>query len=139
MKTLMLGNDEWIASWTNTHFGYGGPGKYDMAMGIIHDNELVGSVMFHAYNGHDVELSIYGPNSLDLGIVRKIVRLAVDQLGVSRITVRTARNNKTMTRGITKLGWEYEGIRHCAYGEYDAVMYGLYGKKLMRLAGKVMQ
>lgn len=134
----MLGNDEWIANWTKSKFGFGS-GNYDMAIGIIDDEELVGSALLHAYNGHDVEVSYYGPKTIDLGVMRKLARLCVDNLGVSRITVRTARNNKTMTRGITKLGFQYEGIRHNAYGEYDAIMYGLYGKKLMRLAGKVLQ
>lgn len=134
----MLGNDEWIAGWTTERFGFQA-GRYDMAIGIVDDNELIGSALLHAYNGHDVEVSYYGPKTIDLGVMRKLARLCVDNLGVSRVTVRTARNNKTMTRGITKLGFQYEGIRHCAYGKYDAVMYGLYGKNLMRLAGKVLQ
>jgi RimJ/RimL family protein N-acetyltransferase len=134
----MLGNDEWIANWTQTKFGYH-TGNYDLAVGVVDDHELVGAVIMHSYNGHDVEVSYYGPKTIDLGVMRKVARLCVDNLGVSRVTVRTARNNKIMTRGIKKLGFEYEGIRHCAYGEYDAVMYGLYGRKLMRLAGKVLQ
>ena len=134
----MLDNDKWIATWTQIHFGCGS-GHYDMAIGIVDDGDLVGSALLHAYNGHDVEVSYYGPKTIDLGVMRKLARLCVDNLGVSRITVRTARNNKTMTRGITKLGFQYEGIKHNGYGEYDAVMYGLYGKKLMRLAGKVLQ
>lgn len=134
----MLGNDEWIANWTTQRFGYG-PARYDMAIGIVNDEELIGSAMLHAYNGHDVEVSYYGPQTIDLGVMRKLARLCVDNLGVSRITVRTARNNKTMTRGITKLGFKYEGIKHFGYGKYDAIMYGLYGRNLLRLAGKVLQ
>ena len=44
-----------------------------------------------------------------------------------------------MTKGIKKVGFEYEGIRHAAYGNRDAVMYGLWGKNLARLAGKTLQ
>lgn len=110
-----------------------------MAIGIMDEGDLVGSVLVHGYTGCDLEASYYGPKTMNLGIVRKLVRIAIDQLGVSRITVRTARNNKTMTRKIKKLGFQYEGIRKCGYGEYDAVMYGLYGHNLMRLAGRKLQ
>lgn len=134
----MLGNDEWIATWTRNRFGYS-PGNYDMAIGVIDDGELIGSVLVHNYNGCDLEVSYYGPKTMDLGVLRKLGKVFIDTLGVSRITARTARNNKAMTRGIKKLGFEYEGIRKHGYGKYDAVMYGLYGKKLMRLAGKEMQ
>lgn len=138
MKTLILNKDPAIVAWTAQRFGYQVK-SYDMAIGIADDNLLVGSFVIHGYTGSDMEISYYGPRTLDLGVIRKLARIAIDQLGVSRITVRTARNNKTMTRGIKKLGFEYEGIRHNAYGEYDAVMYGLYGAKLMRLAGRKLQ
>lgn len=138
MKTLILNKDPAVVAWTAQQFGYQ-VRSYDLAIGIAEEDSLVGSVLVHGYTGCDMEVSYYGPKTMNLGIIRKLVRIAVDQLGVARITVRTARNNKTMTRGIKKLGFEYEGIRHCGYGEYDAVMYGLYGHKLMRLAGRTMQ
>ena len=138
MKHLLAGCDEEVAQWTYNKFGYR-PAHYDMALAVIDDGALVASVLFHAYNGPDVELSYFGPNTMTLGIVKQIMNVAVNHLGVSRVTVRTARNNKIMTRKIKKIGFEYEGIRKHGYGQYDAVMYGLYGDKLARLAGKVMQ
>lgn len=138
MKTLILNNDPAIVAWTTQRFGYQVK-SYDLAIGIADDSILVGSFLIHGYTGSDMEISYYGPRTLNLGIIRKLARIVIDQLGVSRITVRTARNNKTMTRGIKKLGFEFEGIRRNAYGEYDAVMYGLYGHKLMRLAGRKLQ
>jgi RimJ/RimL family protein N-acetyltransferase len=138
LKTLALGHDAAVVEWAKATFGYQIM-NYDMAIGVVDEDRLVASVLVHNYNGSDLEASYYGPKTLDLGVLRKLVRIAVDQLGVSRITVRTARNNKTMTRGIKKLGFEFEGIRKHAYGEYDAVMYGLYGAKLMRLAGRKLQ
>ena len=138
MKTLLRDCDAELAAWVRSKFQYS-IGGYDMAVGILDDGALVGCFMFHAYNGHDVELSYFGPNTMDLGITRKIARIAVDELGVSRITVRTARNNKIIKRGIKKLGFEFEGIRKHGYGEYDAIMYGLYGRNLARMAGKALQ
>jgi RimJ/RimL family protein N-acetyltransferase len=107
-------------------------------LGIANEDGLVGACLFHAHNGPDVELSYYGPNTLTLSIVKRIAKIAVEYLGVSRITARTSRSNKMMTRGIKKIGFEYEGIRKCGYGNQDAVMYGLYGKNLARLAGKAL-
>ena len=138
MKNLVSGLDEHVARWTAENFNL--PIRsYDLAVGIIDGDRIVGSVIFNSYNGWDVEISYYGPNTMTLGLVKQIARVAVNQLGVSRITARTTRNNKQMTRGVKKIGFEYEGIRHNAFGEYDAIMYGLYGKKLAKLAGKAMQ
>lgn len=138
MKNLILGRDVEIAAWAFKTFGFH-PTQYCMAVGIASPEEgLVAACMFHAHNGPDVELSYYGPNTLTLDLVKKIAKVAVEVLGVSRITARTSRSNKTMTRGIKKIGFEYEGIRKCGYGSQDAVMYGLYGKNLAKLAGKVM-
>jgi len=138
MKNLILGRDVEIAAWAFKTFGFH-PTQYCMAVGIATPEDgLVAACLFHAHNGPDVELSYYGPNTLTLDLVKKIAKVAVEVLGVSRITARTSRSNKTMTRGIKKIGFEYEGIRKCGYGSQDAVMYGLYGKNLAKLAGKVM-
>ncbi len=135
MKQLLYGHDPQIAIWTQNTFGIN-PYKYDMAVGILEDGQLVGSVMWHAYRGHDIEISYYGPKTMTLGIARECARVAVDHFGVSRVTARTVKSNKTMTRGVKKIGFEYEGIVHAGCGNQDAVMYGLYGKNLARLAGK---
>ena len=39
-----------------------------------------------------------------------------------------------MKKGIKKIGFEFEGVRHNGYGKYDALMYGLYGANLAKLA-----
>lgn len=137
MKTFLLGRDVEVAGWAFKTFGFH-PTHYCMAVGIIEDGLLVAACMFHAHNGPDVELSYYGPKTLTLGLVKGLAKIAVEHLGVSRITARTSRSNKTMTRGIRKVGFQYEGVRKCGYGEQDAIMYGLYGRNLARLAGKVI-
>jgi len=136
MKQLIYGHDPQIAEWTKNTFGVH-PGKYEMAVGIIEDGQLVGSVMWHAWRIHDIEISYFGPRTMTLGIARECARVAIDHFGVSRVTARAAWTNKTMTRGVKKIGFEYEGIVHNGCGvDKDAVMYGLYGKNLARLAGK---
>ena len=138
MKVLAIGDDDLIKEWVYHSFGVYCT-QVNLSAAIIEDEKIVGAVFFHAHNGPDVELSYYGPNTLTLGILKKICKIAVDHMGVSRITVRTSKSNKIMNKGIHKLGWVYEGIRHHAYGDQDAVMYGLFGEKLARLAGKAMQ
>src|SRR6185437_4125038 len=119
MKNLILGRDVEIAAWAFKTFGFH-PTQYCMAVGIATPEDgLVAACLFHAHNGPDVELSYYGPNTLTLDLVKKIAKVAVEVLGVSRITARTSRSNKTMTRGIKKIGFEYEGIRKCGYGSQD--------------------
>lgn len=138
MKVLATGNDEMVIEWTYQNFGVLCT-KVDMALAVIDNNAIVGACFFQAHNGPDVELSYFGPNTLTLDLVRQIARIAVDHLGVSRITIRTAKSNKSLTKNAHKLGFVYEGIRHHAYGDEDAVMFGLFGEKLARLAGRVLQ
>ena len=133
---FVIGHDIAVANWTFTTFGMA-PTQFCMAIGIANPKgDLVASCLFHAHSGPDVELSYYGPNTLTLDLVKGIAKIAVEYLGVSRITARTSRSNKTVTRGIKGIGFAFEGIRKCGYGDEDAVMYGLYGKNLARLAGK---
>lgn len=132
MKRLLYGYDDQVAAWTANKFNIY-PGKYDMAVGIIEGDKIVGSVIWNAYRGHDIEISYYGPQTMTLGIARECARVAMDHFGVNRVTARTLRSNKTMTKGVKKIGFEYEGIIH---SDNDEVMYGLYGRNLARLAGK---
>ena len=139
MKTsFLLGRDVEVAAWAFKTFNFH-PTQFCMAIGIVEPEKgLVAACLFHAHNGPDVELSYYGPGTLTLPIVKRIAKIAVEYLGGSRITARTTKSNKTITRGIKGLGFEFEGIRKCGYGDHDAVMYGLFGKNLARLAGKAL-
>jgi len=138
MRILASGNDQLIIDWTYHNFGVLCT-KVDIALDVIENDQIVGACFFQAHNGPDVELSYFGPNTLSLDLVKQIAKIAVDHLGVSRITIRTAKSNKSLTKNAHKLGFVYEGIRHHAYGNEDAVMFGLFGENLARLAGKVLQ
>jgi RimJ/RimL family protein N-acetyltransferase len=138
MKTFIIGHDIEVATWAFQTFNFH-PTEFCMAIGIAESGKgLVAACLFHAHNGPDVELSYYGPGTVTLPIVRGLAKIAVEYLGVSRITARTSRANKRVTRGIKGLGFEFEGIRKCGYGDQDAVMYGLFGKNLARLAGRAL-
>lgn len=137
MKTsFIIGHDIEVANWAFNTFGMA-PTEFCMAIGIADPKKgIVAACLFHAHSGPDVELSYYGPNTVTLDLVKSIAKFAVERLGVSRITARTSRQNKTVKRGILGIGFKFEGVRHCGYGKEDALMYGLYGKNLARLAGK---
>ena len=138
MKSFLLNRDVEVAAWAFKNFGFH-PVSYCMAVGILDSNGLlVAACLFHAHNGPDVELSYYGPGTLTLGVVKGLAKIATECLGVSRITARTSKKNKTMTRGIRKVGFQFEGVRKCGYGDQDAIMYGLYGQNLAKLAGKAL-
>jgi len=138
MKVLATGNDELIAAWAYHAFGIACTG-INLAVGVMDKNKIVGACFFQAHNGPDIELSYYGPNTLTLDIVKGLAKIAVDHFGVSRISIRTTKDNKIMNKSVRKLGFVFEGIRHNAYGDRDAVMYGLFGRNLAKLAGKEMQ
>ena len=138
MKHLVCGNDGLIAQWAFDMFGVVCT-KVDLAVAIIEDKQIVAAAFFQAHNGPDVELSYYGPGTMTLGVVKGLAKIAVDHFGVSRVTARTAKSNKEAARGFRKIGFVFEGVRHCGYGNEDAVMYGLFGHKLAHLAGKEMQ
>ena len=139
-KVLVTGNDQLVEEWAFARFGVA-PLGCKLAVGIVENNQIVGAAFFHAHNGPDVEISYYGPRTMTLDVVKGLAKIAVEHLGVSRVTARTAStpDHKRIRRGFAKIGFEYEGTRKCGYGSKDAIMFGLYGRKLARLAGKVMQ
>ncbi len=138
MKTLACGNDGLIVGWTQNSFGVT-PRKVDLAVGILDGDHLVGSAFFQCHSGADVELSYYGPKTMTLDVVKGLAKIAVDHFHVSRVTVRTSPENEQMSK-VEKIGFVKEGICHHHYGfGQDAIVYGLFGRKLAKLAGKVMQ
>lgn len=137
MKQLIYGCDEQVASWTLSTFNVQ-PRKTELVVGIVENGKLVGSIMWYNWSVHDIELSYYGPSTITLGIARECAKTAINYFGVSRVTARTSETNKTVKRGIGKLGFKYEGVAHKAYGDKDAIVYGIYGNNLARLAKKEM-
>ncbi len=139
-KILATGNDKLVEEWAFVNFGIV-PLGCNLAVGIMDGPQIVAAAFFHAHNGPDVEISYYGPRTMTLDVVKGLARIAVEHLGVSRVTARTAStpDHKRIRRGFAKIGFEYEGTRRCGYGSKDAIMFGLYGRKFARLTGKVMQ
>lgn len=93
--------------------------KYDRALGLIVNGVLKGAVLFHCYNGSNVELSYYGNGTMTAGIVRCLARFILTAFNPSRLTVLTSKRNKRYIRSFQKLGFRLEGIQRCYYGHRD--------------------
>jgi hypothetical protein len=111
----------------------------NMAIGLADDSgELIGGIAFTGYNGSDAEVHFVGPGTLTRRIVRLIFGIAVLQLNLNRLTVRTRK--PSMARGVLKLGAVYEGTVRRLYGPTDAaehagIQFGFFRETMERLAG----
>lgn len=126
-----------IAAWTWREYDLI-PMKMDAVIGLIdHQNSnLVGSALFSNYNGCNIELSYYGPETPTVGIARGLALIALRHFNVIRVTIRTATYNHHIIRPMKKLGFEEEGIEKNFYGyDRDAVRLVLHRKGIERIAG----
>lgn len=116
---LVIGEDRRIAEWAYATFNrHRAP--YDRVLGIVDPNGvLVGAIILHNFNGANIELSYYGPNTVSVGIVRSVARVILTEFNASRVTVVTPKRNKHLISSIQKLGWKLEGAQRCYYGHKD--------------------
>ena len=115
---LLVGSDELVAA----HFLQPRGQeffKYDRALGIVKDGELVGSVLFHGWNGANLELSYYGKGTVTAGLFRWIACFIMQEFNPARLTVVTSKRNRRLIRSLQRLGFKIEGVQRCYYGEPD--------------------
>lgn len=118
-KGVLIDCDYEVSSWAYSTFNiYAQP--VNKALGILDDDGLLeGAILFQNFNGVNVELSYYGPNTLTCGIVRIIARTALEFFNASRLTVVTSRRNRRLIRSLIKIGFKLEGMSRCFYGHED--------------------
>src|SRR5215469_11749734 len=104
---LLFGSDQMVAAWFYDSMGYPHY-KYDRAVGLIADDKLVGAVLFHNWNGQNVEISYYGKKTITVGILRSLARFAVQVFNPSRVTLITSKRNKHIMRALQKIGFKLE-------------------------------
>lgn len=135
---LLFGHDTTVAEWASSKFGRK-IAVWNYALGVLdRDGALRGAATFHDWNGSNIEVSYWGPWTLRLSVVCGIARFCFVELGANRITARTPRSNKIMTRHLRKLGFRHEGVSPVYYGPRradDAVIFGL----LARDAGRLLR
>lgn len=138
MSVLLFGRDEAVAQWVarglkvNFHPPY-------VAVGVLgSDGALVGGAVFNEMTGRNVDFTYYGPGTLRRDVARKFAHFAFVGLKVLRVTCRTRRRNRALTRTLPKLGFRYEGTMRCYYGASrgdDGIQYGL----LASDAGRILR
>ena len=105
-------------------------------VGFLREGNLVAGLVYNGYTGTNVDVSFAGPGELSWRVVRTAATFAFRELGVYRITCRTRRGNRALTRGLPKIGFRYEGIMQHYYGPRradDAVQFGLLRENAGRL------
>lgn len=130
---LLFGQDMAVSQWTWGKFNIV-PSAVQCAIGIVRNNQNVGSVMFHEYSGYNIELSYYGPFTLTAGIVRTLARFVIERYNIERVTVRTNRNNTKLMRNLGRLGFKFEGVQKRFYGPFgDAAAFVMFREDIERL------
>lgn len=92
---------------------------YDKCVGIVVKDVLVGAVLYHNWNGHNVELSYYGEKTMTPGVVRILARYAISIFDPSRLSVITSKRNSQLMRSLQRFGFKLEGASRCYYGKED--------------------
>src|SRR5712671_1121969 len=135
---LLFNCDEMVGQWLLTLKG--SPYfKFDRCIGIIKGTDLVGAVIFHGWNGADLELSYYGHSTLTLGIVRSISAFMLEEFDLARVTCITSKKNRHLMKSLQKIGFKLEGVQRCHYGKRDCnrntgVRFVLFREGVERLA-----
>lgn len=113
--------------------------KFDRCIGIIKGTDLVGAIIFHGWNGADLEMSYYGHGTLTLGIIRSISAFALEEFDLARATCITSKKNRHLMKSLQKIGFKLEGMQRCHYGKRDCnrntgVRFVLFREDVERLA-----
>lgn len=126
--TLLFGHDKTVADWASKRTG-ASLRAWHHAVGVLdREGGLIGAASFHDMNGANVELCFHGPGAVSAAVVRELARFVFDGLGVTRVTARTPRGNKIVTRHLPRWGFKYEGTLRRYYGNakrLDAILFGL--------------
>ena len=76
--------------------------------------------MFSSYNGVNAELSYYGKNTITVGIIRAVAKIALYELHLARCTVIVPKRPSFLLKKLVKFGFRYEGVQRRQYGPTDS-------------------
>ncbi len=135
---LLFDCDEHVAQAAFKTLGWT-PFKYDRAIGLVVNGNLQGAVIFHCFNGNNIDLSYYGKATLTAGVVRTIAKFILHAFNPSRLTVMTSKRNKRYIRSFQRLGFKLEGMQRCYYGHKDcnrntAVRFVMFRERIEQIA-----
>lgn len=135
---LLLDCDETVAQFLFSTQKWA-PFKFDRALGLVTDGKLNGAVLFHFYNGCNVDLSYYGKATMTAGVVRCIARYLIMTFNPARLTVATSKRNKRFIRSFQRMGFKLEGMQRRYYGHKDcnrntAVRFVMFRERINEIA-----
>jgi RimJ/RimL family protein N-acetyltransferase len=132
---LLFGYDNAVAVWAWNEFQIT-PMPINAAIGIVRKNRLIGAAIFQNYNGFNVELSYFGPQTFSAGIAKALALYMVERFNIDRLTMRTNRRNASILKMFHRFGFKYEGIQRRYYGPFgDAAVFVLFREDIERLGG----
>jgi RimJ/RimL family protein N-acetyltransferase len=119
MKGLLVGEDDVVARWAFETYKLF-PFHINNALGIVdEDGKICGAILFHGFNGYNLEISYYGRNALTPAIVRAIGRVCSVEYNASRVTLVTSHVRKRFISKLMRIGFRLEGRQRCYYGVED--------------------
>jgi len=115
--------NEAIGSWCATKLGTAVYPPY-FAVGIAKDeNEpLRGALVFNQFNGHQIEMTGYGPKVFSPSVVKAAAKYVFDQLGCARLSATTRRGN-VKARKLLGRHFKFEGCSPRYFGNEDALRF----------------
>jgi RimJ/RimL family protein N-acetyltransferase len=131
MTQLIFYRDDEMAQWAEAHFPECAPLARPLnAIGIASsDGDILGVAIYHNFMQYDIEFSLVTatPRWATPGNIRAILHYPFIQLGVKRMTARTAKSNKRARKMLEGIGAKLEGVHPYAYKGVGALCsYGLY-------------
>lgn len=134
---LLIGHDATVMEWAISKFRVNIP-HAQTCVGVLDKNGvLVGSAIFHNYNGANIEFSYYGPGSMTASIARGLIRFVFLSLPITRVTAITPRCNKRVVQSLPKFGFVFEHVVSRYYGDekrLDGIMFRLLRGDAARIA-----
>lgn len=112
---IVTGHDDTIRAWLEDRFGVLVVHTPRLIMGVIDDRGVLrGAFVITWRTETTAELHLYGRTSNDTW--RAMFRLVFGELGVYRLEIRTAKDNKSIKRNAPKFGFRFDGKVHDYYG-----------------------
>lgn len=125
---LIVGESAYFANWAAQHLDTPIDTTMCHAIGIMDGANIIGSVVYSHYYGHDMQMTIatVSPRWCTRGVLRALFDYPFNQLGCARVTAVTTKRNKAARKLLGRLGFVLEGVLRNGYdGRRHALVYGL--------------
>ena len=127
---LVYGEDERVGAWVVEHIGYAlGGGPY-AAIGLER-SELVGGVVYTNYSGGGsiaANIAGIGRGWITRPFIRAAFAYPFIQLGVRRLSVYVAQNNRVSQDFVQRLGFQLESIMERAMETDNVLVYRMFSE-----------